>query len=91
MRKVQERALPMKLIDGEYSFDRSKIILYFSAEGRIDFRELVKDLAHIFRVRIALKQIGERDDQQGIGQHQQKAANAPGHGNSLFSKLKTAK
>lgn len=67
VRKVQERALPMKLIEGEYSFDRSKIVLYFTAEGRIDFRELVKDLAHIFRVRIELKQIGVRDEAKLLG------------------------
>jgi len=67
VRKVQERSLPMKLIEGEYSFDRSKIILYFTAEGRIDFRDLVKDLAHIFRVRIELKQIGVRDEAKLLG------------------------
>ena len=67
VRKVQESGLKMKLIQGEYSFDRTKIILYFSADGRIDFRELVKDLAHIFRVRIELKQIGVRDEAKLIG------------------------
>ncbi|MFH1406952.1 MAG: stage 0 sporulation family protein [Candidatus Omnitrophota bacterium] len=66
-RKIQERQLPMKLVEGEYSFDRSKIILYFTAEGRVDFRELVKDLAHIFRVRIELKQIGVRDEAKFLG------------------------
>jgi len=66
-RKVQEHQLPMKLVEAEYSFDRSKIILYFTAEGRVDFRELVKDLAHIFRVRIELKQIGVRDEAKFLG------------------------
>ena len=56
LRKIQERNIPMKLVEAEYSFDRTKVILYFTAEGRIDFRDLVKDLAHIFRVRIELKQ-----------------------------------
>ncbi len=51
-KKIQEHALKMKLIEAEYSFDRSKLIFYFTAEGRIDFRELVKDLARIFKARI---------------------------------------
>jgi len=67
IRKVEESGLDMKLIEGEYSFDRTKIILYFSAEGRVDFRNLVKDLAHIFRVRIELKQIGVRDEAKLLG------------------------
>ncbi len=70
-RKIQERNTPMKLVDAEYSFDRTKVILYFTADGRVDFRDLVKDLAHIFRVRIELKQIGVRDETKffgGIGQ-----------------------
>jgi cell fate regulator YaaT (PSP1 superfamily) len=67
MRKIQEHRLPMKLIEAEYSFDRSKIIFYFTAEGRIDFRELVKDLAHIFKARIELKQIGVRDEAKMLG------------------------
>lgn len=67
VRKVTESGLNMKLIEGEYSFDRTKIILYFSAEGRIDFRNLVKDLAHIFRVRIELKQVGVRDEARLLG------------------------
>jgi len=62
MRKVDEQSLNMKIVDAEYTFDRSKAIIYFTAEGRIDFRELVKDLASIFRVRIELRQIYERDD-----------------------------
>ena len=56
-KKILERHLPMKLIDAEFSFDRSKIIFYFTAEGRIDFRDLVKDLANVFKTRIELKQI----------------------------------
>ncbi len=61
-KKVQERRLAMKLIDAEFSFDRSKIMFYFTAEGRVDFRDLVKDLANVFKTRIELKQIGVRDE-----------------------------
>lgn len=60
--KIAEKGLEMKLVDAEYTFDRQKIIYYFTAEGRVDFRELVKDLASVFRVRIELRQIYERDD-----------------------------
>ena len=60
--KVAEMGLSMKLVDAEYTFDRSKLIFYFTAEGRVDFRELVKVLASIFKVRIELRQIYERDD-----------------------------
>jgi len=67
MRKIQEYRLPMKLVEAEYSFDRSKIVFYFTAEGRVDFRELVKDLAHIFKARIELKQIGVRDEAKMLG------------------------
>jgi len=66
-KKIQEHRLSMKLIDAEFSFDRSKIIFYFTAEGRIDFRNLVKDLAHIFKTRIELKQIGVRDEAKLLG------------------------
>lgn len=62
MHKVAEHKLPMKVIDAEYTFDRSKIIIYFTAEGRVDFRDLVKDLASVFHQRIELRQIYERDD-----------------------------
>ncbi|MEG0370922.1 MAG: stage 0 sporulation family protein, partial [Clostridium sp.] len=65
--KIEKHALPMKLIDVEYTFDNSKIIFYFVADGRIDFRELVKDLAAIFRTRIELRQIGVRDESKVIG------------------------
>ncbi len=65
--KIQERKLDMKLIDAEYSFDRTKLIFYFTAEGRIDFRDLVKDLAYIFKVRIELRQIGVRDEARMLG------------------------
>lgn len=65
--KVKKHNLDMKLIDVEYTFDNSKIIFYFSAEGRIDFRELVKDLATIFRTRIELRQIGVRDEAKLLG------------------------
>lgn len=65
--KVEEHQLPMKLVDVEYTFDRSKIIFYFTAEGRVDFRNLVKDLASVFRTRIELRQIGVRDEAKMIG------------------------
>lgn len=65
--KVNEHQLRMKLVDVEYTFDRNKIIFYFTAEGRIDFRELVKDLAGIFRTRIELRQIGVRDEAKILG------------------------
>jgi cell fate regulator YaaT (PSP1 superfamily) len=65
--KIGEHGLSMKLIDVEYTFDNSKIIFYFVADGRIDFRELVKDLAAIFRTRIELRQIGVRDESKMIG------------------------
>ncbi|MFA5389750.1 MAG: stage 0 sporulation family protein [Candidatus Omnitrophota bacterium] len=67
LKKIQERKLDMKLIDAEYSFDGTKLIFYFTSEDRVDFRELVKDLAHIFKVRIELKQIGVRDEAKMIG------------------------
>jgi cell fate regulator YaaT (PSP1 superfamily) len=66
-RKIVERKLDMKLIDAELSFDCSKMIFYFSAEERVDFRELVKDLAKIFKARIELKQVGVRDEAKMFG------------------------
>ncbi len=57
----------MRLIDVEYTFDNNKVIFYFTADGRVDFRELVKDLASIFRTRIELRQIGVRDEAKMIG------------------------
>jgi len=66
-KKIQERKLAMKLIDAEFSFDRSKIIFYFTADGRVDFRDLVKDLASAFKTRIELKQIGVRDEAKILG------------------------
>ncbi|MCQ2602934.1 MAG: stage 0 sporulation family protein, partial [Clostridia bacterium] len=60
--KIAEAGLIMKLVDAEYTFDRSKLIFYFTADGRVDFRELVKTLASIFKIRIELRQIYERDD-----------------------------
>lgn len=66
-KKIQERKLPMKLIDAEFSFDRSKIMFYFTADGRVDFRDLVKDLANAFKTRIELKQIGVRDEAKMLG------------------------
>jgi len=65
--KIIERALEMKLVDVEYTFDRNKIIFYFTAEGRVDFRDLVKDLASVFRTRIELRQIGVRDEAKMLG------------------------
>ena len=67
VKKAREHNLDMKFIDAEYTFDNSKVIFYFSAEGRIDFRELVKDLAAIFKTRIELRQIGVRDESKMLG------------------------
>lgn len=66
-KKIAEHGLSMKLVDAEYTFDRSKLLFYFTADGRVDFRELVKDLASIFRIRIELRQIGIRDEAKLIG------------------------
>ncbi len=65
--KIAERGLDMKLIQAEYTFDNSKILFYFTADGRVDFRELVRDLAGIFKTRIELRQIGVRDETKLIG------------------------
>ncbi|WP_347548167.1 stage 0 sporulation family protein [Pseudalkalibacillus hwajinpoensis] len=65
--KIEEYKLDMKLVDVEYTFDRNKIIFYFTADGRVDFRELVKGLASIFRTRIELRQIGVRDEAKMLG------------------------
>ncbi len=67
IKKIKKHQLEMKLIDVEYKFDNTKIIFYFTAEGRIDFRELVKDLAAVFKTRIELRQIGVRDEVRKIG------------------------
>lgn len=67
LEKIATHGLPMKLVDVEQTFDGNKIIFYFTADGRIDFRELVKDLASIFRTRIELRQIGVRDEAKMIG------------------------
>jgi len=67
MQKISEHKLVMKLIDVEYTFDNNKVIFYFTADGRVDFRELVKDLATIFRTRIELRQIGVRDESKMVG------------------------
>lgn len=66
-KKIAERGLEMKLVDVEYTFDNSKILFYFTADGRVDFRELVKDLAGQFRTRIELRQIGVRDEAKLLG------------------------
>ena len=65
--KIEKHNLPMKLVNTEYTFDKTKLIFYFTAEGRIDFRELVKDLANIFKLRIELRQIGVRDEARILG------------------------
>ncbi|WP_369298730.1 stage 0 sporulation family protein [uncultured Neglectibacter sp.] len=65
--KIAERGLEMKLVEVEYTFDNSKILFYFTADGRVDFRELVKDLAGQFRTRIELRQIGVRDEAKMLG------------------------
>lgn len=70
LEKIEKHGLDMKLIESEYTFDNNKLLFYFTAEGRIDFRELVKDLASVFRTRIELRQIGVRDEMKitgGIG------------------------
>ena len=66
-KKIAERGLDMKLVDVEYSFDNSKILFFFTSDGRVDFRELVKDLAGVFRTRIELRQIGVRDSAKLVG------------------------
>ena len=65
--KILKHNLEMKLIDVEYTFDNNKIVFYFTADGRIDFRELVKDLASVFRMRIELRQVGVRDEAKMLG------------------------
>ncbi|MEG2117277.1 MAG: stage 0 sporulation family protein, partial [Clostridia bacterium] len=65
--KIKKHNLEMKLTDAEYTFDSQKVIFYFTAEGRIDFRELVRDLAAVFKVRIELRQIGIRDEAKCVG------------------------
>ncbi len=67
LKKIKEFGLGMKLVDVEYTFDNSKLMFYFTADGRVDFRELVKELASIFRTRIELRQIGIRDETKLIG------------------------
>ncbi len=67
--KIAEHKLDMKLVDAEYTFDRSKILFYFTADGRVDFRDLVKSLAGIFRTRIELRQIGVRDEARQLGSY----------------------
>lgn len=67
LKKIEEHKLNMKLIDVEYTFDNHKVIFYFTADGRVDFRDLVKDLATIFKTRIELRQIGVRDEAKMIG------------------------
>lgn len=67
LKKIEEHKLIMKLIDVEYTFDNNKVIFYFTADGRVDFRELVKDLATIFKTRIELRQIGVRDEAKMLG------------------------
>lgn len=67
LEKIKKHGLQMKLIDSEYTFDNNKLLFYFTADGRIDFRELVKDLASVFKTRIELRQIGVRDETKILG------------------------
>lgn len=67
LEKIAKRKLEMKLVEAEYTFDNNKLLFYFTADGRIDFRELVKDLASVFRTRIELRQIGVRDETKILG------------------------
>lgn len=67
MQKINDHKLDMKLIDVEYTFDNNKVLFYFTADGRVDFRELVKDLAAVFKTRIELRQIGVRDESKMMG------------------------
>ncbi len=67
LEKIAENKLEMNLVDAEYTFDRSKVLFYFTADGRVDFRQLVKDLASVFRTRIELRQIGVRDAAKLLG------------------------
>ena len=67
LEKIKKHKLEMKLIDAEYTFDNNKVLFYFTADGRIDFRELVKDLASVFKTRIELRQIGVRDETKILG------------------------
>ena len=67
LEKIKKHGLDMKLIDSEYTFDNNKVLFYFTADGRIDFRELVKDLASVFKTRIELRQIGVRDETKIVG------------------------
>lgn len=67
LEKIAKHGLDMKLIDTEYTFDNNKVLFYFTADGRIDFRELVKDLAAVFKIRIELRQIGVRDETKVLG------------------------
>jgi cell fate regulator YaaT (PSP1 superfamily) len=67
LKRIEEHKLAMKLVETEYSFDKGKLIFYFTSDGRVDFRELVKDLAKLFRTRIELRQIGVRDEARMFG------------------------
>ncbi len=67
LEKIKKRQLEMKLIDAEYTFDNNKVLFYFTADGRVDFRELVKDLASVFKTRIELRQVGVRDETKIMG------------------------
>lgn len=67
LEKIKKHGLEMKLIDAEYTFDNNKVLFYFTADGRVDFRELVKDLAAVFKTRIELRQIGVRDETKIVG------------------------
>ncbi len=66
-KKIKEHGLDMKLMDVEFKFDKSKILFFFTADGRIDFRELVRDLASVYKTRIEMRQVGVRDEVRRIG------------------------
>lgn len=67
LKKIEKHGLPMNLVDSEYTFDKGKLLFYFTADGRVDFRALVRDLASVFRTRIELRQIGVRDETKMLG------------------------
>lgn len=69
LKKIKEHKLNMKLVEVEYTFDLNKVLFYFTADGRVDFRDLVKDLASVFRTRIELRQIGVRDEAKMLGSY----------------------
>lgn len=84
--KIRKHNLDMKLIDCEFTFDGTKVIFYFAADGRVDFRELVKDLASVFHIRIELRQVGIRDETRILAASRRAAGNAAARGRFPSSK-----